>query len=201
MLKSIGALCSIILLSGSIASPSVFASESMRSADTSTVNEVVAYTNNELPAEMEEFYAHMMFDDTLQEGEERVLGTLNGEEFCVRVTNITESSLSTYATTTTESKDFIFYKKNILGVKTDVLKVTSECTWIKGSKIVSLTCTYTKLVSDISCSWNDNYKMATDTLHMLGLDITYAGESGIVFFGASLSFDKQTLTLDCSEDY
>jgi len=68
LLKGIGVLCSAILLSGSIASPSVFASESMCSADTSTTSEVAMYVSGELPVEMEEFEefcAHMMFGDTL----------------------------------------------------------------------------------------------------------------------------------------
>ncbi len=201
LLKGIGALCSVILLSGSITFPAVFASESMCTADIGTESEAAVYTGGEFSAEMDEFCTHMMFGDTLQEGEERVLGILDGEEFCVRVTDVTESSPSAYAATSTTSKEFTFYTKNALGVKKDVLKVTSKCTWIKGSKIVNLECTYTKLVSNISCSWNDNYKKATDLLHTLGLDITYDGKSGIVFFGASLSLDKQTLTLDCSEDY
>lgn len=201
LLKSIGALCSIVLLSGTVTSPTVFAAESMCTADTGTGSEAAVYAGDELSAEMDGFYRHMLFDDTLQEGEERVLGMLNGEKFCVRVTDVTESSPSAYAATSTTSKVFTFYKENALGVKKDVLKVTSECEWIKGSKIVNLTCTYTKLVSDISCSWNDKYNSATDLVHTLGLNVTYNGGSGIIYFGANLSLDRQTLTLKCSEDF
>lgn len=261
LLKSISVLCAAVILLTSVVSTSVFATESMYSEETNTENEMdtyvrdeltqemeefyahmisgddlkegeerilgtwngeefcvevtdasesgetntadasVTYTRDEITPEMEEFYTHLMSGDNLKEGEERVLGIWNGEEFCVKVTDVTEFSYATYSSETTTSKEFTFYTKNILGFKKDVLKVTSECTWVKGSKINNLHCTYTTYVSNISCSWNDNYKKATDTLHTLGLDVTYAGKSGIIFFGASLSLDKQTLTLDCSEDY
>lgn len=201
MIKAACTLCSVILLSGTIAFPSVFASESIDSASTSMGDGVTVYFDSEISAEMEEFCSYMILGDTLQEGEERVLGTWNGEEFCVRVTDVTEKSYSAYTSTSKDSAIFTFYKKNILGVKKDVLIVTSECTWIKGSKIISLKCTYDALVTDIACSWNDDYKMANDTLHTLGLDVTYDGKAMIIFFGAGLSLDKQTLTLDCSADY
>lgn len=203
--KGIGVLCSVILLSVSIASPSVFASENMQSESTSTTSEVDVYVSDEISAEMEafeEFCARMMSDNTLGEGEERVIGTFNGEDLYVRVTYVTESSSSTYAATSaelTESAIYNFYTKNILGVKKDVLSVTLECTWIKGSKIINLKGTYTRLVTDIYCSWNDNYNSATDTFHTLGLDVTYNGKSGIVFFSA-ISLDLQTLTLSSSVD-
>lgn len=171
------------------------------SAETNTADASVTFTSEELTPEMEEFYTHMMSGDNLKEGEERVLGTWNGEDFCVKVTDVAESAPSTISSETTTSKEFTFYKKSVLGTKKNVLKVTSECTWVKGSKINNLHCKYTTYASNISCSWNDNYKKATDTLHTLGLDVTYAGKSGIILFGASLSWDKQTLTLDCSEDY
>lgn len=125
----------------------------MCTADTGTGSEAAVYAGDELSAEMDGFYRHMLFDDTLQEGEERVLGMLNGEKFCVRVTDVTESSPSAYAATSTTSKVFTFYKENALGVKKDVLNVT------------------------------------------------YNGGSGIIYFGANLSLDRQTLTLKCSEDF
>lgn len=260
-LRNIGVLCSVVVLSGATASTFVFAAETMRSEDANTASEAAAYASDELSSEMEEFHTHMMSGDALKEGEERVLGTLNGEEFCVevsdtresgeintadatvtytsdelspemeefythmmsgdalkegeehvlgtlngekfcvKVTDVTETSSATYSSASTASKNFTFYTKNVLGIKKNVLKVTSKCTWTKGSKINNLNCSYTTLVSDISCSWNDNFTAVTDTFHTLGLDITYGGKSGIVFFGASLSADLQTLTLDCSADY
>lgn len=205
MLKGIGVLCSVMLLSVSIASPPVFASENMQSESTSTTSEVNVYVSDEVPDEMEafeEFCAHMMSGNTLQEGEERVIGIFNGEKLYVRVTYVAESSSSAYTAASeelTESAVYVFYTKNVLGVKKDVLNVTLKCTWIKGSKIINLNGTYTKLVTDIYCSWNDNYKSATDTFHTLGLDVTYNGKSGIVFFSA-ISLDLQTLTLSSSVD-
>ena len=68
LLKSIGALCSIVLLSGTVTSPTVFAAESMCTADTGTGSEAAVYAGDELSAEMDGFYRHMLFDDTLQEG-------------------------------------------------------------------------------------------------------------------------------------
>ncbi|MCH5248343.1 MAG: hypothetical protein J1E98_00350 [Lachnospiraceae bacterium] len=204
LLKSIGVLCLVVSLSVSIVSPPVFASESMRSADTSTASKVVAYTSDEHTVEMEgfeEFCAQIMLGDTLQEGEERVLGTLNGEEFCVRVTDVTKSSPSTYASEEKASAVFTFYTKKIFGYQKDLLIVTAECTWIKGSKIVNFKCTYDRLVSDIYCSWNDNFTKATETLHNLGLDITYGGDSQLVIFFAGLSADRQKVNLTCSKDY
>lgn len=172
------------------------------SATANSADAVNVYKNDEISSEMEEFCSKMMSDEGLKAGEERVLGTFDGEKFCVKVSNVTESAANTRASAaTTSTKEFTFYKKNILGIKKNVLKVTSKCTWVKGSKINNLQCTYNKLVSDISCSWNDNYTKATDTLHTLGLDITLGDKTGIIFFGASLSMDKQTLTLDSSADY
>ena len=175
--------------------------DTRESGEANTASETIAYTNDELSPEMEEFYTRLMSCDELQEGDVCVLDTRNGEEFCVEVTDVTQSSVSTYSTSTTTSKTFQFYKKNSLGVKKNLFKVTSECTWIKGSKIVNLHCTYTTQASGVSCSWNDNYKTATNVLHALSLDVTYSGNSYFIIFGASLSVDLQTLTLSSSADY
>ena len=136
-----------------------------------TTSETIEYTSNELSEETLEIYEKMMSDDEMQEGD---------------IFTIT-------------SKEFIF-SKTIACKKQNLFKVQSVCTWIKGSKITNLKCTYTILRTGVTCKWNDNYKHATDVLHIFELDFSYMTTAGIIFFGASLYPSRTSLTLDCSLD-
>lgn len=171
------------------------------SGEIDSTDDSIMCVSEENSPEFEEFCNQLMMDETLEEGEERVIGTIDNEELCVEIVDETESSPYARAATQTTSKEFVFYKKNIFGKKTNLIKVKMECTWIKGSKITNLKGTYTTYSASVSCSWNGNFTKATDTLHTLGLDISYNGKSSIVFFGASMNMDKQSITLDCSADY
>lgn len=126
------------LLLGAFVSTPVFAAEKVYSQDTNNSSETIEYTNEELSPAMAEICESLLSDEELQEGDIRVLDIRDGEEFCVEVTDVTESSYVTYAAATTTSKTFTFYIKNIVGTKTNLFKVTSTCTWIKGSKITNL---------------------------------------------------------------
>lgn len=179
----------------------VDAQTSFTSSASSGMSET-SVTINVNSQEMLEIYENLISNDELCEGEIRVLDVQGGEKFCVEVTEVNvANSVYTTSDTTTTTKIFTFYKENIFGIRKDLFEVRSECTWIRGSRIVRLRCTYTTLASGVSCSWNDNYNSATDLLHTLALDVTYSGNSYFLIFGASLSFDLQTLTLDCSADH
>ncbi|MCM1088484.1 MAG: hypothetical protein NC419_10025 [Muribaculaceae bacterium] len=198
LLSSILCLAILLGMSGSIP---VFAAEGIYSEDADTVSGDEVYANNEISPEMEEFYANLMSRDVLQEGEERVFGNWNGKEIYVKVTDVAESLEVAYASETSSSKTFTFYTKNASGNKINLFKVVSECTWIPGNKITRLHCTYTTLAAGVSCSWDDNYKLVTDTHHTLALNVNYAGNSYFIIFGAGLNADRTVLTLTCSEDY
>lgn len=185
--------CSLVMFMGVIAaSVPVFADEEM-----GTTSETIEYTSNELSEETLEIYEKMMSDDEMQEGDVYVLDESNGETLSVEVSDVHVSKNRAKVTTT--SKVFTF-SKTIAGKKQNLFKVQSVCTWIKGSKITNLKCTYTILRTGVTCKWNDNYKHATDVLHILGLDFSYMTTSGIIFFGASLDPSRTSLTLDCSLD-
>lgn len=62
-------------------------------------------------------------------------------------------------------------------------------------------CVYEILKTGVSCSWNDDYKSASDTFHLLALDASYGGDSRFILFSAGLSMDKQELTLNYSGDF
>ena len=90
VLRCIGVLGLAAILSTASALPSVQASEKTCTDSTDTKSRESGYVDNEIPPEMEDFYEHMQSGEELQEGEERALGTVNGEEFGVTVTDVTE---------------------------------------------------------------------------------------------------------------
>lgn len=90
LLRCMGVLGLAAILSTASALPSVQASEKTCTDSTDTKSRESGYADNEIPPEMEDFYEHMQSGEELQEGEERALGTVNGEEFGVTVTDVTE---------------------------------------------------------------------------------------------------------------
>lgn len=179
-----------------------FAAENKRSEDSNSACNAVDYSFDDFSPDMADFYEKAMFCSPLNEGDIKLVGTWDGEEIYVEVTNVTEASNTTYSTNGTleQSQQYIFYKKGLLGIKTNLFSVTSTCTWIKGDKILNLHCAYEILKSGVSCSWDEEYTKATDILHTLGLDVSYNGDARFILFGAGLSFDREELMFQCSAD-
>lgn len=168
-------------------------------AATPQTTETIRISEENLSDEQIKYYEEIMFGDDLQVGEIQILSQTEDEVFYVILTN-EETEKNTRASGQTTSREFTFYRE-ILGISTKLFSVTLVCEWIEGLKIMNLTGTYTEHAIDVECSWNDNYKQATDEFHLLGLDYSYLATNSILFFSASLAVDKASVSLNCSSEF
>lgn len=181
----------------------VSASEKPNMEDANEVNVVIDCADDGLSPELKAVYEKLISADEMKEGDVKILDQIDGEKFFVEVTDVESpgAGMVPYSgNISTSSREFVFYKHNILGIRKDIFKVTSTCTWVKGSRIINLHCEYEKLASGVTCSWNDRYKQATDVFQTLALDVTYSSKSLFVIFDAVLGIDKNTVKLGCSEE-
>lgn len=191
MKKIFTIICAIALIMVSEVVPA-FASDMNNTENTSgIVFENSADSRNDIVIDL----------NNLDIGEQMYVTQLAEGELWVEVFDDTSNDISCESSLTTTSKTFMFYYKNIVGIKKQMFKVVSKCTWYPGEYIDNLNCTYTTYMSGVSCTWNDNYKKATEVLHTLALDVTYSGKSAFIIFSASLDIDRETLSLNCSGDY
>lgn len=177
--------------------------------DTVIASEIIEGTSDELSPEELEMYEELLFTNKHQKGDVIVLGELEGEMFCVEVTEVTEGDgIQPLATgtipvgeTATIAEEYTFYRTTLFGGEDELFKVRAECTWISGSKIKEFSCTCTPLSSKVTCSWNNSYKKYSEVLCTLGLDFSYKSKSGVVFFSANLDVARTSATVDSSKTH
>lgn len=200
-----GSLWMSISLGLSSAFTPVLAADNEYLEDTVIVSETIKDTNDELSPEELELYEKLLSAGNYQKGNVIVLGELEGEMFCVEVTEV--DSIQPFSTTgtvpvgeiATIAAEYTFYRTTIFGGKDNLFKIRSECTWISGNKIKEFSCTCTPLSSKVTCSWNNNYKKYTEVVCTLALDFSYKSKSGIVYFSANLDVTRTSATIDSSK--
>lgn len=201
MKKILNCFLGSVMLIGLLFPTTVSAAEDGDSVYTDNLAE---YSEDEFSSEVQEDNKKIMFHDMLQEeGDVQVLGTRDGEVYCVELVDVTVLSDAQYGLRDgVESRTFLYTKTNALGVKTKLMSVNATLTWLKNQKITSFTCTheiYNNL--NIIASWVPGYVTQNDLIWIRELDVIWEnGDSEILFFSGSLMTvdGKDTVDIDSS---
>lgn len=186
MRKMLNCFLGSVMLIGLLFPTTVSAAENGRSVCT---NNLAEYTKEESSSEVQEDHEKIIFLDMLQEeGDVQVLGIRDGEVYCVEVVDVTElSDARADFKDGVKSKTFLYTKTNALGVKRNLLSVTTKVTWIKNKKITSFDCSHIIYDASIGVAWEPEYAAQTDLLWMRGLDVSWSvGDYEVIYFGCTL---------------